>query len=133
MKYLLLEKHVSDPVDMLGIDPEVKARIVLFDEDSDGALCVEDILEADGAWWVVDVILGPGRLEEFLSDGLQIKDGEIKIDLVPDLKFKTREVRVKRVLEKLEAHFKTGLDISRPMDTTKRDNRGRFAPKENKL
>lgn len=119
MKCLLLEKS------------EDKARLILFDEDPEtGALCVEDILEANGAWWVVDVILGPGRLEEFISDGLQIKIGEVKIDLVPDLRFKTREVRVRRVLEKLEAHYKTGLDISKPVDTFKRDNHGRFAQKE---
>lgn len=129
MKCLWLEKKEVQGVHEQSRDE--RARIILFEVDPEtGALCVEDILEVNTAWQAVDIILGPSRLEEFIWDGLQIKDGEIKIDLVPDLKFKTREVRVRRVLEKLETHFKTGLSISKPPDQYARGKGGRFASKE---
>lgn len=128
MKYLLLEKHVER--DHLGHEISVAARTILFDEDPETKLkSVEDIREAPTAWDVVDFSI---RDNEWLQiDGLGIFINEsTTIDLCPDLQFKTREVRVRRVLEKLEAHYKTGLDISKPVDTFKRDNRGRFAQKE---
>lgn len=128
MKYLLLERHT------IGEFPneETVARAILFDEDPEtGAKSVEDIREAPTAWQVIDnSIFDVAWLS---AEGLRILDpGQDHkfIDLVPDLMFKTREVRVRRVLEKLEAALKTGLDISKPKDTFARDKGGRFASKE---